>query len=111
MAVNRVLCNGLLALVFLATLAGCTPTAPAVVPTAAPQVIKETVVVTPQVIERLVTPAAETVNKEGGVLTWGILVEPTGFNPILNDSCDGAVPNPVRTRNRSPGAVEIIRPR
>jgi len=83
MAIKKVLFNTMLALVFLATLASCTPA-----PAAAPQVIKQTVVVqgTPQVIEKLVTPVAETVNKEGGVLTWGILVEPTGFNPILNDS-------------------------
>lgn len=66
-------------------MSSCAPAAPA---TQEAQTIIETVIVegTPQVVEKVVTATPEPVNKEGGVLTWGLPLEPQGFNPILNNN-------------------------
>ncbi len=89
MSHRRVIINGLLLLVFLVPLVGCSPAATPT-PLTVPQTVtvKETVIVagTPQIVEKVVTQTPAPVDKSGGVFTWGIPVEPTGFNPILNDS-------------------------
>lgn len=96
---KRTILCAILLIMALALLMGCTTPEPEViketveVEKVVTQVIKETVVVegTPQVVEKEVivekdvTVEPEPVNKQGGTFTWGVVSEPPGFNPILND--------------------------